>query len=222
MTIVRSFDTNKPGLVVSDIMGGVIGGSLSQGVLEIGHEIEIRPGLVRKDEKGNFRCTPIRSKVKSLFAEKNELQYAVPGGLIGVGTTLDPFLTKADRLVGQVAGIPGTLPPVLEEMEICFTLLQRLVGTDNSSSFASSSSAKKAAAKVKLLSKGETVMLNVGSTSVKGIVKAVRGDLAKVRLDIPVCASEQDKLTISRRVDSHWRLIGRGTIMVGQEVPQQT
>lgn len=30
------------------------------------------------------------------------VQYAVPGGLIGVGLTVDPTLTRADRLVGQV------------------------------------------------------------------------------------------------------------------------
>ena len=35
-------------------------------------------------------------------AESNALQYAVPGGLIGVGLTVDPTLTRADRLVGQV------------------------------------------------------------------------------------------------------------------------
>ena len=28
--------------------------------------------------------------------------YAVPGGLIGVGLTIDPFLTRGDRLVGRV------------------------------------------------------------------------------------------------------------------------
>lgn len=31
----------------------------------------------------------------SLLAEKNALQFAVPGGLIGVGTKIDPKLTRA-------------------------------------------------------------------------------------------------------------------------------
>jgi translation initiation factor 2 subunit 3 len=30
----------------------------------------------------------------SLLAEKNALQFAVPGGLIGVGTKIDPKLTR--------------------------------------------------------------------------------------------------------------------------------
>ena len=31
----------------------------------------------------------------SLLAEQNALQFAVPGGLIGVGTKIDPKLTRA-------------------------------------------------------------------------------------------------------------------------------
>ena len=58
--------------------------------------------MVTKDASGAIRCMPIRSRIVSLFAEQNPLQYAVPGGLIGVGTTVDPTLTRADRLVGQV------------------------------------------------------------------------------------------------------------------------
>ena len=54
----------------------------------------------------------------SLYAEQNELQFAVPGGLIGVGTTMDPTLTRADRLVGQVLGEVGSLPDVYIELEV--------------------------------------------------------------------------------------------------------
>lgn len=74
----------------------------AQGVLRMGQEVEVRPGVVTKDASGAIRCMPIRSRIVSLFAEQNPLQYAVPGGLIGVGTTVDPTLTRADRLVGQV------------------------------------------------------------------------------------------------------------------------
>ena len=56
------------------------------GVLKVGQEIEVRPGLVSKDSEGKLTCKPIRSKIVSLFAEQNDLMYAVPGGLIGVGT----------------------------------------------------------------------------------------------------------------------------------------
>ena len=53
-----------------------------------------------------------------MYAEQNELQFAVPGGLIGVGTTMDPTLTRADRLVGQVLGEVGSLPEVYVELEV--------------------------------------------------------------------------------------------------------
>ena len=47
MIIIRSFDVNKPGEEVSDLRGGVAGGSILQGVLKLGQEIEIRPGIIR-------------------------------------------------------------------------------------------------------------------------------------------------------------------------------
>ena len=43
MHVLRSFDVNKPGIKLKDIKGGVIGGSLTQGVFNIGDEIEIKP-----------------------------------------------------------------------------------------------------------------------------------------------------------------------------------
>lgn len=102
MIIIRSFDVNRPGSEIDDIHGGVAGGSILHGVLKLGQQIEIKPGIFSKDNEGKIKCSPISSRIVSLFAENNSLQYAVPGGLIGVGTTVDPTLTRADRLVGQV------------------------------------------------------------------------------------------------------------------------
>ncbi len=59
-----------------------------QGVLRMGQEIEVRPGIITKDASGAVKCIPIFSRIVSLFAEQNELQFAVPGGLIGVGLTV--------------------------------------------------------------------------------------------------------------------------------------
>jgi len=101
MILIRSFDVNKPGSEVEELKGGVAGGSILQGVLRMGQEIEIRPGIITKHESGETICRPIRSKIISLLAEKNELQFAVPGGLIGVGTTvlsLNPFPMPTSNL----------------------------------------------------------------------------------------------------------------------------
>lgn len=89
LIVIRSFDVNKPGAEVSELKGGVAGGSILNGVLKLGQEIEVRPGLVTKDKEGKTKCQPIFSKVASLLAEKNELQFAVPGGLIGAGTLIE-------------------------------------------------------------------------------------------------------------------------------------
>ncbi|PRQ23307.1 putative protein-synthesizing GTPase [Rosa chinensis] len=82
MRIIRSFDVNKSGFGIDDIEGAVAGGTLLRGVLKLNQLVEVRPGLVVKDERGNFlRCTPLYSRIVSFFAEENELQFAVPGGL---------------------------------------------------------------------------------------------------------------------------------------------
>jgi translation initiation factor 2 subunit 3 len=83
MIVIRSFDVNKPGAEIEDLKGGVAGGSILTGVLKLGDEIEIRPGIVTRNEEGRVRCKPIFSRIVTLFAETNDLKFAVPGGLIG-------------------------------------------------------------------------------------------------------------------------------------------
>lgn len=120
LIVIRSFDVNKPGAEVDELKGGVAGGSILTGVLRLGQEVEIRPGIVTKDEQGRNKCKPIFSRIVSLHAESNHLQFAVPGGLIGVGTRIDPTLCRADRLVGQVLGAVGKLPKIYSGR--CFRL----------------------------------------------------------------------------------------------------
>ena len=92
LIVIRSFDVNKPGAEIDELRGGVAGGSILSGVLRLGQEIEVRPGIVTKDAEGKINCRPIYSRIVSLLAEQNELKFAVPGGLIGVGTKIDPTL----------------------------------------------------------------------------------------------------------------------------------
>eukprot|EP01102_Stenamoeba_stenopodia_P011599 TRINITY_DN3582_c0_g4_i1.p1 TRINITY_DN3582_c0_g4~~TRINITY_DN3582_c0_g4_i1.p1 ORF type:complete len:465 (+),score=145.00 TRINITY_DN3582_c0_g4_i1:210-1604(+) len=209
MIVIRSFDVNKPGAEVDELKGGVAGGSLLQGVLKLGEEVEVRPGIVSKDASGAVKCTRILSKIVSLFAEENDLKFAVPGGLIGVGTKIDPTLCRADRLVGQVLGTPGKLPDIFIELEINFFLLRRLLGVKTDGDKQS---------KVSKLVKGEVLMVNIGSTSTGGRILAVKQDLAKILLISPVCTSENEKIALSRRVDKHWRLIGWGQILKGTKI----
>jgi translation initiation factor 2 subunit 3 len=83
---------------------------------------------VSKDAEGRLIVRPIYSRIVSLFTESNQLQYAVPGGLIGVGTHIDPTVCRGDRLVGQVLGAVGRLPSIFTELEVNYFLLRRLLG----------------------------------------------------------------------------------------------
>lgn len=208
LIIIRSFDVNKPGSEVDDIKGGVAGGSILKGVLRVGMEIEVRPGIIDKGENNTIRCYPILSKIVSLYADQNDLQYAVPGGLIGVGTKIDPMLTRGDRMVGHVLGAVGTLPDIYVEIEINCFLLRRLLGVRMEGD--------KKGAKVQKLSKNEVLMLNIGSLSTGGKVIATKNDMAKILLYTPVCIEIGEKIALSRRVDRHWRLIGWAKILRGQ------
>ena len=64
--LIKSFDVNKPGCEVDDLKGGVAGGSILKGVLMVGREIEVQPGIVSKDREGKLMCKPIFSKIVSL------------------------------------------------------------------------------------------------------------------------------------------------------------
>jgi translation initiation factor 2 subunit 3 len=212
LIVIRSFDVNKPGTEPDDIKGGVAGGSILKGVLRIGDEVEVRPGMLMKDSDGSFRCAPIRSKIVSIAAEANALEFAVPGGLIGVGTNIDPTLCRADKLVGQVLGSPGHLPDIYDTIEIAYYLLRRYLGVKAAEGDKQG--------KVTKLAKDEALMVNIGSTSAGGKISAVKEDasLAKVKLLAPVCCSAGERIAISRRVGRHWRLIGWGTIKAGDKV----
>lgn len=210
LIIIRSFDVNKPGCEVDDLKGGVAGGSILKGVLHVGQEIEVRPGVVTKDATGKFDCRPIKSKILSLYAEQNDLQYAVPGGLIGVGTQIDPELCRADRMVGHALGAVNSLPEIYSDIEISSYLLRRLLGVRTDGD--------KKGARVQKLIKNEILMLNIGSLSTGARVTAVKLDLAKLQLNSPVCTEIGEKVALSRKIEKHWRLIGWGQIRKGTSV----
>ena len=209
LIVIRSFDVNKPGEEIENLIGGVAGGRILRGVLKLGDEVEIRPGIINKPSAGVTVCSPIRTRIVSLQTEKNALKFAVPGGLIGVGLKVDPSLTRQDFLVGHVLGLPGELPDIYIELEICIYLLKRLLGVKSDAGRVRSD-------KIPKLKKDECLMVNVGSTSSGGRVLGVKTARAKIELTKPVCCHIGEKVALSRRVNKHWRLIGWGEITNGQ------
>ncbi|KAK3025287.1 hypothetical protein RJ639_044089 [Escallonia herrerae] len=200
MIVIRSFDVNKPGCGVDETKGGVVGGSITRGVMKVNQVVELRPGLLGKDDSGNRICQPIYTRVISLFAEQNELQFAVPGGLIGVGTTMDPALSRCDRLVGQILGEVGTLP------DVSVFLMRQLLGVRTQET---------QMVKVSKLRKGETIQVNVLSMVSKAKVVALNNGRARMQLAQPVCTRSGEKVALSRCIEKHWRLIGWGEILGG-------
>lgn len=198
MFVARSFDVNKPGTTPDKLVGGVVGGSLSQGRLHIGDELELRPG--RKVESGGtVKWVPIMTIITNIFAGKAEVGEAAPGGLIGIGTKLDPFITKSDSLVGQVAGHPGSIPPTIDGFIMETKLLPRVVGVSDEYN-------------VEPIRSNEPLMLNIGTATTIGVVTSARTNDAEVKLKRPVCADIGSAVAISRRVGARWRLIGSGIL----------
>jgi translation initiation factor 2 subunit 3 len=199
MFVARSFDINKPGSDPLKMVGGVLGGALKQGMLKIGQEIEIRPGL-KKESHGKVFWEPIKTKIADLKTGGISVKHVKPGGSIGVLTLLDPAIVKGDSLAGSVVGLPEKLPPVWYEFTLETHLLERVVGAKD----------KLVVEPIKL---NEYLMLNVNSAATVGLVAKLSKDKVLCKLKIPVCADSGSRVTISRKIGARWRLIGYGIIL---------
>ena len=196
MQVLRSFDVNHPGLPSNKLSGGVLGGTLLQGFLSVGDEIEIRPGII---EEGSAKADPIVTKVNTLMSSAGKTGRVHPGGLIAIGTQLDPFYTRSDSLVGAVIGMPNELPPVFDSLSMDVKLFETAVGTQE-------------LVKVEKIRMQEILRLNIGTGVTVGIVTSARDSIIDAKLKKPVCASKGDRIAISRRIGERWRLIGAGSV----------
>lgn len=199
MFIARSFDVNRPGAKIKGLVGGVLGGTLRQGVLKLGDEIEIKPGL-KKEKEGKMTYQPITTKIVGLKTGGESVESISPGGSIGILTQLDPLLVKADSLAGNVVSFPGKLPEVWYEFELEPHLLERVVGAKDE-------------LVVETVKEREFLMLNVNSSATMGVVDKISKNKFHAVLRIPVCCTKEDRITISRKLGDRWRLIGWGRIL---------
>jgi translation initiation factor 2 subunit 3 len=199
MHVVRSFDVNKPGTSIDDLEGGVIGGTIAQGKFAVGEEIEIRPGIAVERE-GKTVYDPLVSEIVSLHAGERSVKEATCGGLVGVGTLLDPSYSKADGLTGNIAGKVGMLPPTVTEFTLETHILERAVGT-------------KELLKVEKFNPDEALLLHVGAAVNVGKIIAIKQNVIKVKLTRPICALPGSRVAISRKITARWRLIGHGLIV---------
>ncbi len=196
MHVLRSFDVNKPGAKIKDIKGGVIGGSLTQGSLKVGDQIEIKPGIINEKKKS---YEPISTEIVSLGTGAGIVDSVKPGGLIAIATKLDPSMTRSDSFIGSIIGKPGTLPENSLEAKIQVSLFDLAVGiTDD--------------VKVLPIQVGESLRVNVGTAPVLSKVTKVKSETIDIQFRRPVCLFEGSNIAISRRIADRWRLIGAGVV----------
>jgi len=196
MHVLRSFDINKPGSKIANIKGGVIGGSLTEGQFNIGDEIEIKPGLLNEKRK-NYE--PLITEIVSLGTGAGTVDNVKPGGLVAIGTKLDPNLTRGDSFIGSVIGKPDSLPENSDVAKLKVSLFDSAVGSTGNE-------------KIAPINMGEMLRLNIGTAPIPGKVTKVKANDIEVTLRRPACLFEKSNVAISRRIADRWRLIGAGII----------
>ena len=196
MHVLRSFDVNKPGIKLKDIKGGVIGGSLTQGVFNIGDEVEIKPGILNEKKK---LYEPLITEITSLGTAAGIVESVKPGGLVAIGTKLDPSMTRSDSFIGSVIGKPGTLPENSTTLKLDVNLFDSAVGIIED-------------IKVQPIQSGELLRLNIGTAPVLGKVTKIKSKIIEIELRRPACIFEGGNVAISRRISERWRLIGAGIV----------
>ena len=196
LQVLRSFDTNRPGVSINKLIGGVLGGTLSKGTFSIDDDIEIRPGHLNK--KTN-KYEPIYTKISSLSSSAGLMESVNPGGLIAVVTKLDPSLTKSDSLIGAVVGYPNEVADTHENIDVKIDLFDVAIGSPDM-------------LKVDKIKNKEALRLNAGTAITAGLVSNVKNDLVTIALRRPITAEYNSRIAISRRLADRWRLIGVGVI----------
>ena len=194
MHVLRSFDINKPGIPIKQVKGGAIGGALVQGEFQVGDEIEIRPGFL---EEKKSKYEPINSTIATLGTGAGMVERVRPGGLVAIGTKLDPTFIKSDSLIGSVVGKPNTLPKDVEDITVEVHLFDTAVGTQDM-------------VKVEPVKVKESLRLNIGTAATVGTVTNSKDSKIEIKLKKPICLIPKSRVAISRRIADRWRLIGAG------------
>ena len=193
MYVARSFDVNKPGTSIKDLVGGVLGGAIIKGKFKLNDKIVISPGIKEGD---GFK--PITTNITSLARGKEKLKEAGAGGLIAVGTNLDPLLTKSDAMVGNVVTYEDNKPLTLSELKLELHLLERILNPKS---------------KEKIdIAKGDVLLLNVGTARTVGVCTDKNKEGITLKLKLPVAVFKEDKVVISKQIGGRWHLVGYGVV----------
>ncbi|HLD85497.1 MAG TPA: translation initiation factor IF-2 subunit gamma [archaeon] len=203
--IARSFDINKPGTLIAELKGGVIGGSLTQGSIEVGDEIEIKPGV----HQGEV-WKPVKTKVTEIIQSGEVLKKAEPGGLVALQTKLDPALSRSDSMAGSMAG--KDLPETSGIVKMNVEMFNYVIGTQGKQ-------------QIQGLKVSDVLLLTVAIAKTIGVVTSVKKSkkgekqadansfLIETKLKMPVIAEKGERVAISKQVSGRWHLIGHGIVV---------
>lgn len=209
----RSFDINKPGTDAMDLKPGIIGGSLLSGKLSIGDEIVIRPGIYDKNSNGDLTFDEFRTKITSIQSDKLSLDEIIPGGLMGLCTSVSPALCKDDGMSGQVISGLNNVPKVYSELTLNLEITNIFDGNW--------------VPKI-----GDNVFLQIGTVSLESklmkIEKPTKADKKMIKnkknknyvfklLERPACGIDTIIL-VSRKENTGLKIVAYGCLVRGKEI----
>ncbi|HIE41544.1 MAG TPA: translation initiation factor IF-2 subunit gamma [Candidatus Aenigmarchaeota archaeon] len=180
--VARSFDVNKPGISPSELVGGVVGGSVIRGRLKKGEEIIIKPIHIEN------KFIELKTKIIEIRRGNKIVEEATCGGLVSLQTSLDPSLAKSDKLVGCIVGV-GKLPDTIHEFGANYNLFENY--------------------KLEL---NNTLLVTCRNSRSAGKIIAINKNSVKIELKTPICAEINSKISYSKLIEGKWRLIGWGKI----------
>jgi translation initiation factor 2 subunit 3 len=191
--LTRTFDINKPGIDWDHVKGGILGGSLIKGNLKIGDEVEIRPGYISKKDNA-FIVKPIKTIIKSIETDKINLDKIVPGGLIAIGTDIDPFFTKDDSLAGNVIGLVGFLPNVFLQITMQRNLTDQFEGSWNPAI-------------------NDKMYLQIGNINTEATLIKKDNKELEFMLSKPSCIEENALIVICKQEQDVLKIVGYGNLI---------
>ena len=195
--VARSFDINKPGTEIKKLSGGILGGTITSGKLKVGQEIEISPGF-KSNRKGVSTWTPVKTKIKNIISGGTSVKNKGPGGSIAIETELDPSQTRTDSLVGNIISAVGKSPNILTNLNLDISLFDKVLGA-------------KGDLPITPIKANEILVMNIGTATTWGSV-IQPGKKITINLKKAISARKGSKVSISRKFDSRWHLIGYGEI----------
>jgi len=176
-------------------LGGVLGGSIVQGILNCNDIIQISPGICKKIDNA-WIVEPIFTKVSSICSEKNKMDFAIAGGLIGIGTLIDPAYTKGNNLIGHIISHPGGHLDIASSITIKYKSFRK-VSKEN-----------------KVLNKGEVIKIGILCKQVTGVIYKWNKQEKKIKIKLayPCCVNDQ-AISIMKKIEGAYKIFSIGNLI---------